>query len=216
MSHSQRQSAPASGRGNHGVTVWLTGLPGAGKSTLAEAVQCLARDAVGVAVLDGDELRTSLSADLGFSKGDRETHAKRVGFVAELLSRNGILTLVPVIAPYAGTRAATRAHHDQHGTAFLEVHVSTPLSECERRDPKGLYAKAHEGRIVGLTGVDDPYERPVAPDLRVDTTDIEVGTAAHRILDVLTEHGFLDAGAIADSSMAAGRGGERCSAGACR
>jgi adenylylsulfate kinase len=171
-----------------GATVWLTGLPGAGKSTIARAVaDQLAEDDVDVEILDGDELRASLSSDLGFSAEDRDTHVRRVGFVAELLARHGTVVLVPVIAPYERSREAVRRHHAAHGSQYIQVHVSTPLAECARRDPKGLYDKARHGQLRGLTGVDDPYDVPADPDLRLDTTDIDVDTAADQVRDLLDD-----------------------------
>lgn len=175
---------------SRGATVWLTGLSGAGKTTIADAVagQLRAADRE-VEVLDGDELRRGLSAGLGFSRQDRDTHVRRVGFVAELLARHGVVALVPVIAPYAGTRDEVRAQHDKHGTGYLEVHVATPLAECARRDAKGLYAQAAAGELTGLTGVDDPYEEPDKPDLRLDTTHVDVTAAARQLMDLLIERG---------------------------
>jgi len=174
-----------------GGTLWLTGLSGAGKTTIADAVaQQLRTAGREVEVLDGDELRRGLSAGLGFSREDRDTHVRRVGFVAELLARHGVVALVPVIAPYAATRDEVRTQHDIHGTGYLEVHVATPLAECARRDVKGLYAKAAAGEITAMTGVDDPYEEPDKPDLRLDTTGIDVASAARRVLDLLTERGM--------------------------
>lgn len=170
--------------------MWLTGLSGAGKTTIAEAVaeqlRATGRD---VEVLDGDELRRGLSAGLGFSREDRDIHVRRVGFVAELLARHGIVTLVPVIAPYAATRDEVRALHDARATSYLEVHVATPLAECIRRDVKGLYARAAAGELTGMTGVDDPYEEPDKPDLRLDTTGVDVTAVAQQVLDLLIERG---------------------------
>ncbi|MGH3901080.1 MAG: adenylyl-sulfate kinase, partial [Pseudonocardiaceae bacterium] len=177
---------------SRGATVWLTGLSGAGKSTIADAVAEQLRAAGReVEVLDGDELRRGLSAGLGFSREDRDTHVRRVGFVAELLARNGVVALVPVIAPYTATRDEVRAQHDARGTGYLEVHVATPLAECIRRDVKGLYARAAAGELTGMTGVDDPYEEPDKPDLRLDTTTADVAAAARRLMDLLTERGML-------------------------
>lgn len=173
-----------------GGTVWLTGLSGAGKSTVAQAVESIV-GSERVEVLDGDELRETLSKGLGFSHEDRETHVRRVGLVAELLARHGVLVVVPVIAPYADARQAVRSHHERQGTDFVEVYICTPLSECERRDPKGLYARARAGDVVGMTGVDDPYEPPVDPDLRVDTTDIDADTAGHLVVDLLVARGLI-------------------------
>lgn len=176
---------------SQGATVWLTGLSGAGKTTIAEAVaEHLRAAGREVAVLDGDELRRGLSAGLGFSRQDRDTHVRRVGFVAELLARHGVITLVPVIAPYAATRDEVRAQHDARATSYLEVYVATPLAECTRRDVKGLYARAIAGELIGMTGVDDPYEEPDKPDLRLDTTGMDVTTAARQVLDLLIERGL--------------------------
>ncbi|WP_291526356.1 adenylyl-sulfate kinase [Branchiibius sp. NY16-3462-2] len=167
-----------------GITIWLTGLSGAGKSTIAEALaEYLTAAGVDSQILDGDELRTNLSAGLGFSREDRTTHVTRVGFVAELLSRHGVVSIVPVIAPYADARATVRAHHESHGTAYAEVYVATTLAECQRRDVKGLYAKAAAGQLRGMTGVDDPYEAPVDPDLTIQTEQISVADAVRVIVD---------------------------------
>lgn len=175
---------------SRGATVWLTGLSGAGKTTIASALAGQLRAAGReVEVLDGDEVRRGLSAGLGFSRADRDTHVRRVGFVAELLARHGVLALVPVIAPYAATRDEVRAQHDAHGTGYLEVHVATPLAECIRRDVKGLYARAAAGELTAMTGVDDPYEEPDKPDLRLDTTGSDVAAATRRVLDLLIERG---------------------------
>ncbi len=175
-------------RADDGATLWLTGLSGAGKTTIADAVaQRLRVGGRRVEVLDGDELRRGLSAGLGFSREDRDTHVRRVGFVAELLARHGVIVLVPVIAPYASTRDDVRAAHDARGTGYLEVHVATPLGECARRDVKGLYSKAAAGEITAMTGVDDPYEEPDKPDLRIDTTAMDVAATAQHVLDLLTE-----------------------------
>jgi adenylylsulfate kinase len=176
---------------SRGVTVWLTGLSGAGKTTIALAIAEQLRAAGReVEVLDGDELRRGLSAGLGFSREDRDTHVRRVGFVAELLARHGVVTLVPVIAPYGVTREQVRAQHDARGTGYLEVHVATPLVECVRRDVKGLYARAASGELTGMTGIGDPYEEPDKPDLRLDTTGTDIAAAARRVMDLLTERGL--------------------------
>jgi adenylylsulfate kinase len=162
-----------------GVTVWLTGLPSAGKTTIARAVAAeLARRGRRVELLDGDLVRETLSADLGFSRADRDTNVARIGFVAGLLAKHGVVALAPVISPYAAARDAVRAAHAAAGAAFLEVHVATPVQDCAVRDVKGLYARAAAGELSGLTGVDDPYEPPTAPELRVETAGTVDQTAA--------------------------------------
>ncbi len=182
-------NSPSSVRG---ATVWLTGLPSAGKSTIARAMaDQLRADGRGVEILDGDELRAHLTADLGFSRADRDTNVARVGFVARLLSRNGVVVLVPVIAPYAAARAAVRVAHESDDVAFAEVHVATPLDVCASRDVKGLYAKQRAGLVHGLTGVDDPYETPASPELRLDTKGLTVDEAAAKVLAALAERGTL-------------------------
>jgi adenylylsulfate kinase len=175
-----------------GVTVWLTGLPSAGKTTIARALAVrLLAAGKRVEVLDGDDLRTHLTAGLGFSREDRDTNVRRVGFVARLLARNGVIVLVPVIAPFAATRAAVRADHDADGSAFVEVHVSTPVEVCADRDVKGLYARARAGELQGLTGVDDPYEIPQSPELRLDTRGTSAEESAARVYAALAERGLV-------------------------
>ena len=143
-----------------------------------------------VEILDGDQVRTYLSAGLGFSRQDRETQVTRIGFVAELLARHGVIVLVPVIAPYADAREKVRAHHAEHGSALLQVHLSTPVEVCAERDVKGLYAKAFRGEISSMTGVDDPYEIPEHPDLRIDTSALDRDASVAALLDLLTERGL--------------------------
>ncbi|MFD7550150.1 adenylyl-sulfate kinase [Streptomyces sp. NPDC059816] len=175
-----------------GATIWLTGLPSAGKTTIAyELAGRLRADGHRVEVLDGDEIREFLSAGLGFDRADRHTNVQRIGFVAELLARNGVLVLVPVIAPYADSRTAVWERHDKAGTPYVEVHVATPVDVCAVRDVKGLYAKQAAGEISGLTGVDDPYEQPEAPDLRIESQDQTVQESATALHALLTERGLL-------------------------
>jgi adenylylsulfate kinase len=153
-----------------GATVWLTGLPSAGKSTIASALEKRLLDAgYRVEILDGDAVRTHLTKDLGFSREDRDENVRRIGFVAQLLSRNGVIVLVPVIAPYRGARDEVRALHEDG--RFIEVHVATPVEVCSERDVKGLYAQQRDGKIAGLTGVDDPYEPPLDPEVVVRTQE---------------------------------------------
>lgn len=174
-----------------GATVWLTGLPSAGKTTIArELADRLREEGRRVELLDGDEIREFLSAGLGFDRADRHTNVQRIGFVAELLARNGVTALVPVIAPYADSRDAVRERHEANGTAYVEVHVATPVEVCSVRDVKGLYAKQAAGELTGLTGVDDPYEEPVKPDLRIESEDQTVQESAAAVHALLTERGL--------------------------
>ncbi|HZM66703.1 MAG TPA: adenylyl-sulfate kinase [Nakamurella sp.] len=196
MTSAQTVVASANGTppatGPAGTTVWLTGLPSAGKTTLALALaQVLRTRGADVEVLDGDEVRTHLSAGLGFSRQDRETQVTRIGYVAELLARHGVIVLVPVIAPYRDARAGVRAHHDAHGTVLLQVHLSTPVDVCAQRDVKGLYAKAFRGEISSMTGVDDPYEIPQDPDLRIDTAVLDRDSSVAALVHLLLERGRL-------------------------
>ncbi|MFD5517912.1 adenylyl-sulfate kinase [Streptomyces sp. NPDC127066] len=174
-----------------GATVWLTGLPSAGKTTIAyELAGRLREEGHRVEVLDGDEVREFISAGLGFSREDRHTNVQRIGFLAELLARNGVKALVPVIAPYADSREAVRGRHRENGTTYLEVHVATPVEVCSVRDVKGLYAKQAAGELTGLTGVDDPYEAPESPDLRIESHTQTVQESAAALHALLTEKGL--------------------------
>jgi len=150
-----------------GLTVWLTGLPSAGKTSIAHALEKrLITAGHRVEVLDGDVLRTHLTRGLGFSRQDREENVRRIGFVAHLLSRNGVVAVVSVISPYRAVRDELR---ELHAGRFFEVHVATPVEVCAERDVKGLYAKQRAGELSGLTGVDDPYEPPLRPEAVVHT-----------------------------------------------
>ncbi|MGW1064955.1 adenylyl-sulfate kinase [Streptomyces aureus] len=174
-----------------GATVWLTGLPSAGKTTIAyELAGRLREEGHRVEVLDGDEIREFISAGLGFGRADRHTNVQRIGFLAELLARNGVKALVPVIAPYADSREAVRGRHRENGTTYLEVHVATPVEVCSVRDVKGLYAKQAAGELTGLTGVDDPYEAPESPDLRIESHTQTVQESAAALHALLTEKGL--------------------------
>jgi bifunctional enzyme CysN/CysC len=154
-----------------GHTVWLTGLSGSGKSSVAVALErVLLEQGRPALVLDGDNLRHGLNRDLGLSPQDRAENVRRVGEVAKLFAGVGWVAIVPVISPYAADRDLVRARHDADAIRFTEVHVDTPLAVCQQRDPKGLYAKAIAGEITGMTGMDAPYEPPAHPELRLDGT----------------------------------------------
>lgn len=184
--------AAAGGNGANGATVWLTGLPSAGKTTIAHALaEQLTGQGHRVEVLDGDEIRTFLSAGLGFSRADRDLNVQRIGFVAQLLASHGVTVLVPVIAPYADSREAVRKRHQAADTGYLEVHVATPVDVCSTRDVKGLYARQASGEISGLTGVDDPYEAPENPDLRIEAHRQGVEESAAALHALLTERGLV-------------------------
>jgi adenylyl-sulfate kinase len=169
-----------------GCCVWFTGLSGAGKSTIAEIlVDDLRARGRRVELLDGDEVREHLSKGLGFSKADRDTNILRIGFVASLLARNGVVAVTAAISPYRAVRAEVRGWIDH----FVEVHVATPLEECEARDVKGLYAKARAGEIPEFTGVSDPYEPPESPELRIETAGHTPAESAAEVVAWLqTQH----------------------------
>jgi adenylyl-sulfate kinase len=167
-----------------GCTVWFTGLSGSGKSTLADAVATRLYESGHPAyVLDGDNVRHGLNADLGFAPADRTENVRRIGEVAALIADAGLIVLVPVISPYRTDRDRARATHDAAGLRFVEVFVDTPLELCEERDPKGLYAKARAGQLRNLTGIDDPYEEPSRPELIVRPGDPPDSVAA--VLELL-------------------------------
>jgi bifunctional enzyme CysN/CysC len=174
-------------RPHKGATVWLTGLSGSGKSTVAVALEGLLVAAGQPAYrLDGDNLRHGLNADLGFSAVDRDENVRRAGEVALLLADAGVVALVPLISPYRAGRDRARAAHVAAGVPFVEVFVDTPIELCEQRDPKGLYAKARAGEITGFTGIDDPYEAPAGPELRLTPDDGDPVAQATAVLGVLS------------------------------
>ncbi|HVM10214.1 MAG TPA: adenylyl-sulfate kinase [Acidimicrobiales bacterium] len=166
------------------TTVWLTGLPSAGKSTIARALEKrLLDEGRKVEVLDGDVVRTHLTKDLGFSREDRRENVLRIGFVANLLSRNGVTVLCPVIAPYREDRDEVRALHEDR---FVEVYVSTPVDVCSERDVKGLYAKQKAGELSGLTGVDDPYEPPANAEVTIPTHELSLEESVERVWQAIS------------------------------
>jgi len=174
-----------------GGVIWLTGLSGAGKSTLANAIAEWLLPVRPVEALDGDDVRTFLSAGLGFSRADRDTNVHRIAYVARLLARHGVLVLVAAIAPYAETRGQLRALSEAAGHPFLEVFVHAPLETVIARDVKGLYKRAQAGEIQGFTGISDPYEAPTAPDIEVRTDLASLDECTARIIAVLTERGMV-------------------------
>ena len=171
--------------GGAGGTIWFTGLPSSGKSTVAAAVEArLVSEGHAAYVLDGDNLRHGLNGDLGFSAADRTENVRRTAEVAALMADAGVVALVSLVSPYRADRAAARAAHERRGLRFLEVWVSTPLAECEKRDTKGLYARARAGELPGMTGIGGPYEEPEHPDLEIRFGD-PLAAAADRVLAAL-------------------------------
>jgi adenylyl-sulfate kinase len=170
--------------GLSGATVWFTGLPSSGKSTLARALEdALVARGTAAYVLDGDNLRHGLNGDLGFDEDSRRENVRRTAEVARLFADAGVIALVSLVSPYGADRARARAMHDAEGVRFIEVYVNRSVEECERRDPKGLYARARRGEIPAFTGVDAPYEAPRSPDLEL--TDESVEDAVRRLLPLL-------------------------------
>jgi adenylylsulfate kinase len=176
-------------RYGRGFTLWFTGLSGAGKTTISEIVERELRSRFGrVEVLDGDIVRTNLSKGLGFSREDRDTNILRIGFVAELLTRNGVGVIVSAISPFKEARDQVRR---SIGEDFIEVYVDAPIEVCAERDVKGLYEKAFAGEILQFTGVSDPYEPPAAPELHIKTNEEEPQESARRVIAKLEELGYL-------------------------
>ncbi len=172
-----------------GVTIWLTGLSGAGKTTITDALQKKLTDGgYSLEVLDGDVVRTNLTKGLGFSKEDRDTNIRRIGFVSHLLTRHDVIVLVSAISPYRAIREEVK----QTIGDFLEVFVNAPLTVCEGRDVKGLYAKARSGEIKGFTGIDDPYEPPTNPEVECRTDLEELDESVNKIWQKLVELGYIE------------------------
>ncbi len=181
-------------RAQQGFTVLFTGFSGSGKSTIANALMVKLMEMGGrpVTLLDGDIVRKNLSSELGFSKEHRDLNIRRIGYVASEITKNGGIALCAPIAPYAATRRAVREEIEQYG-AFVEVHVATSIEECERRDRKGLYRLAREGKIKEFTGISDPYDVPENPELRIDTQNVDVDTCAHQVILMLESMGLIAA-----------------------
>jgi adenylylsulfate kinase len=176
-------------RYGRGFTLWFTGLSGAGKTTISEIVERELRERFGkVEVLDGDIVRTNLSKGLGFSREDRDTNILRIGFVADLLTRNGVGVIVSAISPFKEARDQVRRNV---GEDFIEIFVDAPLEVCAERDVKGLYRKAFAGEIAQFTGVSDPYEPPATPELHIKTDEEEPQDSARRVIAKLEELGYL-------------------------
>jgi adenylylsulfate kinase len=180
-----------------GFTLWFTGLSGAGKTTIAHLVGPeLDRRGHVVEYLDGDTVRTHLSKGLGFSKEDRDTNIERIGWVSARITRHGGAVIAAAISPYEETRQKARAMVEEFGP-FVEVHIKASVNECAKRDVKGLYAKAFAGEIKGFTGVDDPYEDPVSPELVIDTEQHDPEESARLIVEKLEQLGLVSAGVAA-------------------
>ncbi|HUR33745.1 MAG TPA: adenylyl-sulfate kinase [Vicinamibacterales bacterium] len=176
-----------------GAILWFTGMSGAGKSTLAAAVGERLRGMRAVEILDGDAVRANLSSGLGFSREDRDTNVRRIGFVARLLARHGVFVIAAAISPYAAARHEVRRLAEADGLAFVEVFVNPSLQSLIARDVKGLYKRALAGELANFTGVSDPYEPPLAPDLEIRTDTERAEASAARILALLVERGLVPA-----------------------
>ncbi len=191
--------------GDPGFIIWFTGLSGAGKSTLAEALRTRLETKRPVEILDGDEVRTHLSKGLGFSKEDRDTNIRRIGFVARLLARNGAIAIGAAISPYADTRDEVRKAAERDGVAFIEVHAHATIEALAARDVKGLYKKALAGEIGNFTGVSDPYEEPSSPDVLVRSDRETIEESLDRILATLADRGLVARSAVGAAGVGVGR-----------
>ena len=175
-----------------GATLWFTGLSGSGKSTAAFTLEhALVQRGHLAYVLDGDNIRHGLNKNLGFSAADREENIRRIGEVAKLFADCGVITMTSFISPYRKDRDLVRGLHDAGGLPFIEVHVNTPIEVCEQRDPKGLYKKARAGQLKQFTGIDDPYEPPLKPELTLDAAKVSPQEAAALVIDYLEKEGLL-------------------------
>ena len=187
-----RQAADVEGAGG-GLALWFTGLPGSGKSTLSRAVaaELDVCDRRLVTILDGDIVRQFLSQGVGFTRQERFDNVCRIGYAASLIVRHGGIAIVAAVSPYRDARARACELVEGSGGAFLEIHMDTPFSACVTRDPKGHYARALNGDMDLFTGVDDPYEKPLAPDIRVHTETEDVAGAVRHVMAILRERHFL-------------------------
>ena len=183
--------------GQQGATIWLTGLSGSGKSTIAMALeQVLLKRGSHAYVLDGDNIRHGLNKNLGFSAEERAENIRRIGEVARLFADAGLLVITSFISPYRADRDMVRKLHDDAGLPFLEVYVEAPLEVAEQRDPKGLYKKARAGELKGFTGIDDPYEHPLKPELRLRTDRQPVAESVAAVLYLIERRGLLKPGPL--------------------
>lgn len=172
-----------------GFCLWFTGLSGAGKSTVAQAVESrLNESGRTTTLLDGDVIRTHLSKGLGFSKEDRDENIKRIGYVASQVVRHNGVVICAVISPYRETRDNVRRYFENDN--FIEIYISTPIEVCEKRDPKGLYMLARKGKVTGFTGIDDIYEPPINPEVVIDTSKMNIESAVQIVLGVLHSRGY--------------------------
>ena len=177
--------------GQKGCTIWLTGLSGSGKSTIAVAAEkALSEKGHLTYILDGDNIRMGLNSNLGFSPDDRTENIRRIGEVCKLFADAGVVTLASFISPYAADRDAARAMHEEVGLKFIECHVDVSLEIAEERDPKGLYKKSRAGEIKGFTGIDDPYEAPSNAELVINTGDQSLDESVASVLECLRAHGL--------------------------
>jgi adenylylsulfate kinase len=175
---------------HHGATIWYTGLSASGKSTLAFTVEHALMQIGHLAyVLDGDNVRHGLNSNLGFSAEDREENIRRIAEVAKLFADAGVIAMTSFISPYRRDREMARKLHEEAGLIFMEVYMNTPIEICEQRDPKGLYKKARAGEIKQFTGIDDPYEPPINPELTIDMSELSPSDAAAIVLELLEQRG---------------------------
>lgn len=178
--------------GQKGCTIWMVGLSGSGKSTVAVALeQTLVQRGYHAYRLDGDNVRHGLNSNLGFSAEDRDENIRRIGEVTKLFAEAGVICLNSFISPYEEARAKVRASHDSGSVPFFEVYVNCPLEEAEKRDPKGLYKKARAGEIKGFTGIDDPFEEPQNPECELRTDQLSIEESVQKLLDLLAEKGII-------------------------
>jgi adenylylsulfate kinase len=184
-----------------GATVWFTGLSGSGKSTIAAALESRLIEQGRFAYrLDGDNIRHGLNRDLGFSADHRQENIRRIAEVARLFADGGLIAITSFISPYRSDRDLARSIHQSDGLQFIEVFIDTPIELCEKRDPKGLYKKARAGEITGFTGIDDPYEAPESPELRLQTATTSVPAAVDRLIDLLTSLSILPPARVTHAS----------------